>query len=175
MVIILRSSLARTGERSSNSSPESWPLPSFPGISNDWPRIRFRGEDRSGIVFSESWVFLFLRLSSLSVLLMLSPKSFTVSLVDVRLPLRFEPELVMSLNACREAPILPPLSSDDLGVKNRVKDLGVIVGALRGLPPSCFFAGGRMGDEVGFSPSIEAALLDNISSWDAQGVLSSIL
>ena len=81
----------------------------------------------------------------------------------------------MSLKSCREAPILPPLSSDDLGVKNRVKDRGVIVGALRGLLPSCFLAGGRTGDEVGFSPSIEAALLDNIFFWDAQGVSSPIL
>lgn len=175
MFIIFLSSLPCVGERYSNSSPEPWPLPSSSGISKDWFRIRFRGEDRSGVVFSESWIFLFLRLSVSSVLLMSSPNSLTRSLVGVRLPPPFDAEAVMSLNACREAPILPPLSSDDLGVKNRVKDLGVIVGALRGLLPSCFLAGGRTGDEVGFSPSIEAALLDNIFSWDAQGVLSPIL
>lgn len=56
-----------------------------------------------------------------------------VSFVGVLRPLRFDAEAVMSLNACLEAPIRPPLSRDDLGVKNRVKDLGVIVGALRGL------------------------------------------
>ena len=169
------SSLPRVGERDSNSSPESWPLPSSSGISKDWFRIRFIGEDRSGVVFSESCIFLFLRLRESFVLLISSLNALTRSLVAVRLPARFDAEVVMSLNACREAPILPPLSSDDLGVKNRVKDRGVIVGALRGLLPSCFLGGGRTGDEVGFSPSIEAAPLDKIFSWDAQGVSSPIL
>ena len=172
----LLSSLPRVGERDSNSSAESWPLPSSSGISKDWFRIRFIGEDRSGVVFSESWIFLFLRLRESSVLLISSLNALTRSSVAVvRLPARFDAEAVMSLSACREAPILPPLSSDDLGVKNRVKDRGVIVGALRGLLPSCFLGGGRTGDEVGFSPSIEAVALDRMFSWDAQGVSSPIL
>lgn len=72
----------------------------------------------------------------------------------------------MSLNACLDAPIRPPLSKEDFGVKKRVKDLGVIVGGLRCLLPCCFPAKGRTGEEVGSSPSVDSAVLDGKFSWD---------
>ena len=80
----------------------------------------------------------------------------------------------MSLNACLDAPIRPPRSREDFGVKNRVKVLGVIVGALRGLLPCCLPRLGSTGDEPRCSPLVEAAELDGGFSWDPSGVCSSI-
>lgn len=93
-----------------------------------------------------------------------------VSFVGVLRPLRFDAEAVMSLNACLEAPIRPPRSKEDFGVKNRVKDLGVIVGALRGLLPCCLLRLGSTGDEPRFSPFVEVAQLDRRFSCDPSGV-----
>ena len=93
-----------------------------------------------------------------------------VSFVGVLRPLRFEAEAVISLNACLDAPIRPPRSKDDLGVKNRVKDLGVIVGGLRGLLPCCLLRLGSTGDESRFSPFVEVAQLDGGFSCDPRGV-----
>ena len=80
----------------------------------------------------------------------------------------------MSLNTCLDVPIRPPRSREDLGVKNRVKDLGVIVGALRGLLPCSLLRLGSTGDEVMFSPFVEVTLLDGGFSWDPNGVSFSI-
>lgn len=93
-----------------------------------------------------------------------------VSFVGVLRLLRFEAEAVMSLNACLDAPIRPPLSKEDFGVKNRVNVLGVIVGALRGLLPCCLSRVGSTGDEPRFSPLVEVARLDRRYSWDPSGV-----
>ena len=76
----------------------------------------------------------------------------------------------MSLNACLEAPIRPPRSREDLGVKNRVKVLGVIVGAFRGLLPFCLPRLGSAGEERRFSPLIEVIQLDRGLSCDPNGV-----
>lgn len=76
----------------------------------------------------------------------------------------------MSLNACLDAPIRPLRFREDLGVKNRVKDLGVIVGALRGLLPYCLPKLGSTGDESGLSPFVDVAQLDKEVSWDPRGV-----
>ena len=76
----------------------------------------------------------------------------------------------MSLNACLDAPIRPPRSRDDLGVKKRVNVLGVIVGALRGLLPCFWFRLGSTGDEPRFSPFVEVAQLDRAVSCDPSGV-----
>ena len=62
---------------------------------------------------------------------------FILSLAGVFRPVRFAPELVMSLSTLLEVPILTPRSRDDLGVKNLVNDRGVIVGAFRGLVERC--------------------------------------
>ena len=80
----------------------------------------------------------------------------------------------MSLNACLDAPTRPPRSKEDLGVKNRVKDLGVIVGALRGLLPCFLTRLGRIGDESRFSPLVDVAQLERGLSWDPSGVRSSM-
>lgn len=136
---------------SPGSSPDSIvpvSLPSSSEISNDCFRVLFSGDDRSEVTSSESVILRFLLFESYS------SKILMVSFVGVLRPLRFGVEAVISLNACLEAPILPPLSRDDLGVKNRVKDLGVIVGALRGLLP-------------GF---VDVAQLDRGYSWDPGGV-----
>lgn len=93
-----------------------------------------------------------------------------VSLVGVLRFLRLDAEAVMSLNACLEAPIRPPRSMEDFGVKNRVKLLGVIVGALRGLLPCCLAKVGSTGDEPRFSLLVEVAMLDGGYSWDPSGV-----
>ena len=99
-----------------------------------------------------------------------------VSFVGVLRPLRlrFEAEAVISLSACLDAPIRPPRSRDDLGVKNRVKDLGVIVGAFRGLLPCCLLRLGSAGDEPRVSPLDEVVQLDTGFSCDPHGVKSSI-
>ena len=89
-------------------------------------------------------------------------------------PLRLVAEAVISLNTCLDAPILSPLSREDLGVKKRVNDRGVIVGALRGLLLWWSLGGGRIGDEAR-SPSIDAALLDRTFSCEPIGVRSSIV
>ena len=78
-----------------------------------------------------------------------------VSFVGVLRRARFDAEAVMSLKACLDAPIRPPRSRDDLGVKKRVKVRGVIVGALRGLLPCCLLRLGSTGDEPRFSPLVE--------------------
>ena len=92
-----------------------------------------------------------------------------VSFVGALRLLRLDAEAVMSLNACLDAPIRPPRSREDLGVKNRVKVLGVIVGALRGLLPCCLPRLGSTGEEARVSP-FEAAQLDNRVSCDPIGV-----
>ena len=92
------------------------------------------------------------------------------SFVGVLRLLRFDAEAVMSLNACLDAPIRPPRSKEDLGVKNRVKDLGVIVGALRGLLPCCLTRLGSTGEESRFSPLVDVAQLERGFSWDPSGV-----
>lgn len=104
-----------------------------------------------------------------------SPSSLNicmVSFVGVLRPLRFEAEAVISLNACLDAPIRPPRSRDDLGVKNRVKLLGVIVGGLRGLRVvlPCLLGLGSTGDEIRISPFVEVAQLDRGFSCDPRGV-----
>ena len=93
-----------------------------------------------------------------------------VSFVGVLRRLRFDAEAVMSLNACLDAPIRPPRSRDDLGVKKRVNVLGVIVGALRGLLPCFWCRLGSTGDEPRFSPFVEVAQLDRGVSCDPSGV-----
>lgn len=93
-----------------------------------------------------------------------------VSFVGVLRFLRFDAEAVMSLNACLEAPMRPPRSREDFGVKNRVKLLGVIVGALRGLLPGCLPRVGNTGDEPRISPLVEVAMLDGGFSCDPSGV-----
>ena len=139
-------------------------------ISNDWFRILFKGDERSGVTSTESGFFRFLLLEPLTVPWPFSVKICMVSFVGVLRPLRFEAEAVISLNACRDAPIRPPLSRDDLGVKNRVKDLGVIVGGLRGLLPCRWLRLGRTGEEHRSSPLVEVAQLDRGFSCDPCGV-----
>lgn len=158
---------------SSASHPDSIvpvSLPSSSEISNDWFRILLRGDERSGVTSRESGIFRFLLFEPFTFP---SPSSLNicrVSFVGVLRPLRFDAEAVMSLNACLDAPIRPPRSREDLGVKNRVKDLGVIVGALRGLLPYCLPKLGSTGDEFKSSPFVEVALLDRRFSWDPTGV-----
>ena len=111
--------------------------------------MRLRGEERSGVEITESAILL-LFLLDLSVPELRSSSRDCVVLLVVLVPsLRFKAEAVRFLSAFLEAPILPPLSREDLGVKKRVKDLGVIVGGLRGLPPVSFCNWGRIGDELG--------------------------
>ena len=86
--------------------------------------------------------------------------------------MRFEAEVVISLSACLDALIRPPRFRDDFGVKNRVKDRGVIVGALRGLLPCCGLE--WRGDEPRFSPLVEVAQLNRVFSCDPFGVSFSI-
>ena len=76
----------------------------------------------------------------------------------------------MSLKACLDAPMRPPRSREDLGVKNRVKDLGVIVGALRGLLRDSLPRLGSTGDEPKFSSFVEVAQLEKHFSCDPNGV-----
>ena len=82
---------------------------------------------------SEFATFRFLGLLSLILEDMSSSKIRMVSFVGVLLPLRLDAEAVISLNACLEAPTFPLRLRLDFGVKNLVKDLGVIVGAFLGL------------------------------------------
>ena len=158
---------------SSASSPDptvSVSLPSSSEISNDWFRILFRGDERSGVTSTESGILRFLLFDSPRTF---SPSSLNicmVSFVGVLRLLRFDAEAVMSLKACLDAPIRPPRSRDDLGVKNRVKLLGVIVGGLRGLLPCWLLRPGSTGDELRFSLFVEAALLDRGLSCDPIGV-----
>lgn len=145
-------------------------LPSSSEISNDWLRILFRGDERSGVMSRESGIFRFL-LFEPSTTPSPSPSNFCmVSIVDVLRPLRFDADAVMSLNACLDAPIRPPRSREDFGVKNRVKVLGVIVGALRGLLPCLLSRVGSTGDEPRFSLLVEVARLDGGFSCDPSGV-----
>lgn len=81
---------------------------------------------------------------------------------------------MISRNACLDAPTRPSFFKDDLGVKKRVKDLGVIVGGLRCLQLVCFSGRVKMGDEVGSSPSVDAAVHGNAFSWDPSGLKLSI-
>lgn len=146
--------------RSSLDSIVPVSLSSSSEISNDCFRILFKGDERSGVTFTGSGFFRFLLLEPLRVPWPSSVNICMVSFVGVLRPLRFEAEAVISLNACRDAPIRPPLSRDDLGVKNRVKDLGVIVGGFRGLVPCRLLRLGRIGDEYRVSPLVEVAQLD---------------
>lgn len=57
----------------------------------------------------------------------------------------------MSRNACLDAPIIVPLSRDDLGVKKRVKVLGVTVGFFLGLLEPWLLVTGKTGEEGGGS------------------------
>ncbi len=139
-------------------------------ISNDWLRILFRGDERSGVTSRESGIFRFLLFEPLTFSWPPSLNICMVSFVGVLRPLRFDAEAVMSLNACLDAPIRPPRSREDLGVKNRVKLLGVIVGALRGLLPCCLPTLRSTGDEPRFSPFVEVAQLDGGFSCDPNGV-----
>ena len=139
-------------------------------ISNDCFRILFSGDDRSGVTSRESGILRFLLLGGPTVSSPYSSRICIVSFVGVLRLLRFDAEAVMSLNACLEAPIRPPRSREDLGVKNRVKVLGVIVGALRGLLPCCLLRLGSAGDEARFSPLVEVAQLDRGFSCDQSGV-----
>lgn len=82
---------------------------------------------------------------------------------------------MISLNACLDAPIRPPRSKEDLGVKKRVNDRGVIVGGFRCLLPLCFPGVGRIGEEAGSPPSSDTAVLDGIFSWDPRGVKFSMI
>lgn len=59
-------------------------------------------------------------------------------------------------------------------MKKRVKDLGVIVGGLRCLPPVCFSGKVKIGDEVGSPPSVDAVVLGDAFSWEPSGVKLSI-
>ena len=122
----------------------------------------------------ESGIFRFLLLELLTVPSPSPVNICTVSFVGVLRPLRFEAEAVISLSACLDAPTRPPRSRDDLGVKNRVKDLGVIVGGFRGLLPCCLIRLGRTGDESRISPFVEVAQLDEGFSCDPCGVRLSI-
>ncbi len=81
---------------------------------------------------------------------------------------------MISLKACLEGPIRPPRSKDDLGVKKRVKDLGVIVGGLRGLLLCWLPRTGSIGEEAGSSPSSDIAVLGAKFSCDPIGVSSAI-
>ena len=102
-------------------------------MSRVWLRILFNGEDISGVASGDGGVLLFLFL----VLVVSASSTNIVSFVGVLRPLRLAAEAVMSLSARLEAPILPPRSRDDFGVKNLVKVRGVIVGAFRGLLQFC--------------------------------------
>lgn len=58
---------------------------------------------------------------------------------------------MISLKACRDAPIFLPLPRDDLGVKKRVKVLGVTVDRLLGFPEHGLLGVGSDGEDGGFS------------------------
>ena len=94
--------------------------------------------------------------------------------IDVPCLLRLEAVDVMSLKACLDAPIRPPRSEDDFGVKKRVNDLGVMVGGLRCLLPGWLFEIGRTGEEEGSSQSVDMAVLYCTFSCDPDGVKVSI-
>ena len=64
---------------------------------------------------------------------------------------------MISLSACLDAPMRPPRFSEVFGVKNRVNDLGVIVGGLRGLLPYWLPDVGSAGEDVG-SSSVNGSL-----------------
>lgn len=98
----------------------------------------------------------------------------TVSLVEVLRFLRLDAVAVISLSTCLDAPIRPPLFSDDFGVKKRVNDLGVIVGGLRGLLPCWLPKEGRTGDDLESPPSADNAVLGGRFSCDPKGVKLSI-
>ena len=77
----------------------------------------------------------------------------------------------MSLRACLEAPTLLLRSTEDLGVKNRVKERGVIVGGLRGLLLSAELKLGSEG-ELAISGAVREEFAT--SSWDGVGVCCAI-
>ena len=160
--------------KGSSASSLDWIVPvslsSSSEISSDWFRILFRGDERSGVTSTESGIFRFLLFEPPTIPSSSSLNICTVSFVGVLRPLRFEAEAVISLNACLDAPIRPPRSREDLGVKNRVKVLGVIVGGLRGLLPCCFLGLGSTGDEPKCSSFVEVAQLGRGLSCDPSGV-----
>lgn len=61
---------------------------------------------------------------------------------------------MISLNACLAALILSLLSDDGLGVKKRVKVLGVTVGPFLGLLPTRLSKAGSTGDDIKFSTGV---------------------
>ena len=79
---------------------------------------------------------------------------------------------MISLSACLDAPILPPLSNDDFGVKKRVNDLGVIVGGFFCLLLPRLVWIGRVGEEQKLSAVGETALELSLYSFscDPKGV-----
>ncbi len=167
--------LCKGSSGSSRDSIVSVSLPSSSEMSNDWFRILFKGDERSGVTSLESGIFRFLFFEAPTIPSPSSRNICMVSFVGVLRPLRFNAEAVISLNACLDAPMRPPRSRDDLGVKKRVKDLGVIVGALRGLLPCCLLRLGSTGEEHRSSPCVEVVPLDRGFSCDPRGVWSSIL
>lgn len=159
-----RSSSRRIFSTSSSESGCS-ALQSSSDKPNDWFLILFNGDDRSGVSSIGLGIFLF-RVVAPALPFRLLSYICIVSFVGVLRPLRFDACAVISLNARLDAPIRPPRSKEDLGVKKRVNDLGVIVGGLRCLLPLHFLEGGRIGDGVGSPPTVDTAVLNGKSSWD---------
>lgn len=165
------------GFPSASSSSESvFSSSVLSGISIVCFRIRFNGDDRSGVVSGETGTFLFfveVPLRPPSSLSIFSIESF-LGVFHCGRTMRFEAEAVISLKVCLDAPIFLPLPSDDLGVKKRVKVLGVTVGRFLGLPEHGLLEIGRSGGESG-SWLIFGLLLVVSMACENEGSWSTIL
>ena len=80
---------------------------------------------------------------------------------------------MISLRTCLEAPILPVLPAEDLGVKNRVKERGVMVGGLRSLLLEAEPLAGKDGELVRSGAGRGESSVGTFSCEDA-GVCSAI-
>ena len=131
----------------------------------DCLRILFNGDDRSGVVLGVANVLLFLILGRFSNPLEPPSNRLKASCPSTSsfkpVPL-LEIEAVISFNACLEAPTFLPLSKEDLGVKKRVKVLGVTVGFFFGFPLVVswdWLEGKRGGDDGRVESGVEFLVL----------------
>lgn len=113
------------------------------------------GDDLSGVVSGVSNAFLFLSFLLISLHSTQSPFHIcTMGFLGERFLetiVRLDAEDVISLKICLEAPTFVPNPTDDLGVKNRVKVLGVTVAFFLVLPllvPSGWLDDGIGGDST---------------------------
>ena len=81
---------------------------------------------------------------------------------------------MISLKTCLDVPIRPLPFKEDLGVKNRVKDRGVIVGGLRGLLPYWVPDNGTAGEDIGSFSFSNTVVLGLVFSCEPVGVRFSM-